>query len=93
MKTHSTLVQLCLATLLSSSVAFSGEGWRAKIAEIRARAAAPITSAEDSNELIGDLVTPGPTTPIGQVLILSLKCPIQANGVNEVGCKYHPWQG
>jgi hypothetical protein len=37
------------------------------MAEIQLRAAAPINSVEDSNEMVGDLVSPGPTTPVGQV--------------------------
>jgi hypothetical protein len=67
MKTHSTLISACLLGLLSSSLAFSGPGWREKIAQIKARAAAPITSVEDSNEMIGDLTTSAPRSPVGQV--------------------------
>jgi hypothetical protein len=42
-------------------------GFRKHIAEIQARAAAPISGPEDSNELLGDLISPGPTTDVGKV--------------------------
>ena len=58
---------LALAILSGFSLGFPGGNWKASIAKIKARAAAPITSPDDSNELIGDLLSPGPTTPVGQV--------------------------
>jgi hypothetical protein len=61
-----TLV-LLLQNLQSFSFAFPSKDWKASIAEIRERAAAPITSPDDSNELIGDLLSPGPTSPVGEV--------------------------
>jgi hypothetical protein len=62
------------STLLSISAALSfvtasphGAAWAKKLAEIKlkARADAP-DGVEDSDEMIGDLVSPGPTTPVGQ---------------------------
>jgi hypothetical protein len=67
MKTQNTLVHASLMALLSSAMAFPGEGWKAKMAEIKARGAAPVNSVEDSNEMLGDLISPGPVTPVGQV--------------------------
>jgi hypothetical protein len=67
MKTVHILVHICLMVLLRSTMAFPGAAWKTKMAEIKARAAAPITSVEDSNEMLGDLVSPGPVTPVGQV--------------------------
>ena len=59
------LIQAVLTALLP--LVFGFPGYRKALADIKARAAAPITSVEDSNEMIGDLVSPGPTTPVGQV--------------------------
>jgi hypothetical protein len=56
-----------LSVLPVSVVSFPGGKFKEAIAEIQARAAAPITSPEDSNELIGDLVSPGPSTTVGKV--------------------------
>jgi hypothetical protein len=59
------------SVLATSSFAHPGSKWTKKMAEIEAeitkRAATPIDSPEDSNELLGDLVTPGPSTPVGKV--------------------------
>ena len=67
MKSHSLIVQSCLMTLVAFTLAFPGEGWKAKLGELRERAAAPINSIEDSNEMLGDLISPGPSTPVGKV--------------------------
>jgi hypothetical protein len=67
MKPHSLLLQSSLLTFVVSSLAFPGEGWKARLGELRERAAAPIDSVEDSNELLGDLISPGPSTPVGMV--------------------------
>jgi hypothetical protein len=45
-----------------------GKEWAKKLAQIKARAARPIDSPEDSNELIGDLETLGATTPVGTTI-------------------------
>lgn len=61
------------STILFSSAAVSivaasphGAMWSKKLAQIKARAIRPIDSPEDSFELIGDLASPGPTTPVGK---------------------------
>ena len=51
--------------LFPSAIAFPGYG--KVLADMQKRAAAPIDSVEDSNEMIGDLVSPGPTSTVGQV--------------------------
>jgi hypothetical protein len=56
-----------LACLASSTVAHPGQKWARMLDEIKARAAAPIDSPEDSFEMIGDLVSPGPVTAMGKV--------------------------
>ena len=55
------------AMTASFTLAFPGGNWKVAIQEIKARAAAPITSPDDSNELIGDLLSPGPNSTVGQV--------------------------
>jgi hypothetical protein len=67
MKTHTILGRVVLMMFMSSALGFPAGSWTTMMAEIRERAAAPITSAEDSNEMVGDLISPGPTTPVGQV--------------------------
>jgi hypothetical protein len=67
MTARTSYLLLALTMLWGFTFAFPGGNWRASIAEIRARAAAPITSPDDSNELIGDLLSPGPNTTVGQV--------------------------
>ena len=69
MKFNNILLHTALATLLPVTLAYPGGKWTEKLAEIKARAARPVDSPEDSNELLGDLVTPGPSTPIGQVRV------------------------
>jgi hypothetical protein len=71
MKAYNISINVTFMALLSSTLAFPGAGWKRKMEEIKARAAAPITGVEDSNEMLGDLVTPGPVTPVGQVRIYS----------------------
>ena len=53
------------------NISFQVQGFRGyekTLQEIQARAAAPITSVEDSSELLGDLATGGPTTPVGHAI-------------------------
>jgi hypothetical protein len=62
------------SVLASASLAHPGSKWAKKMVELEAeitkRAATPIDSPEDSNELLGDLIKPGPTTPVGKVYIM-----------------------
>jgi hypothetical protein len=73
MKFNSILIHAALATLLPVSLAYPGNKWAVKLAEIQERAARPIDSPEDSNELLGDLVTPGPNTTVGKVMLSAPK--------------------
>lgn len=67
MKWDDIITQAMLAILLPGVVAYPGGRMAKNLQIIKARAAAAIDSVEDSDEMIGDLVTPGPTTPVGQV--------------------------
>jgi hypothetical protein len=59
------------SAIASTILAYPGTGkWKQTLAELQRRAATPIDSPEDSNELLGDLITPGPTTPVGKVCLL-----------------------
>jgi hypothetical protein len=68
-----------LAILPYSVISYPGGKFKEAIAEIQARAAAPITSPNDSNELLGDLVSLGPSTTVGKVFIHQLTKKIFAN--------------
>jgi hypothetical protein len=72
MKFNNILLHTALASLLPLSLAYPGGKWGNKIAEIKARAARPVDGPEDSNELLGDLVTPGPSTDVGKVTVIPL---------------------
>jgi hypothetical protein len=65
MKFTNILLSSVMATTI---LAYPGAGkWKQTLAELQRRAAAPIDSPEDSTELLGDLISPGPTTPVGKV--------------------------
>jgi len=67
MKFNFVLYHAVLATLLPTYEARPGSKWTKRLDEIKARALAPIDSADDSNELIGDLVDGGGVSPVGKV--------------------------
>jgi hypothetical protein len=69
---HAILL-LGAATLFQQSVAHPGHGkqWAKKLVEIKERAARPPDGPNDSNELLGDLVAPGPSTEVGKVIVLA----------------------
>jgi hypothetical protein len=70
MKFSVILLGSAIASALPGTLAHPGSKWAKKMVEVEAeisrRAATPIDSPEDSNELLGDLVTPGPSTPVGK---------------------------
>jgi hypothetical protein len=74
MKFGTVLLSSAIASALPGTLAHPGSQWAKKMTEIEAeivkRAAAPDNSPEDSNELLGDLVKPGPTTPVGKVCLM-----------------------
>ncbi|KAF2396891.1 heme peroxidase [Trichodelitschia bisporula] len=61
---------LLFAALFSGpTFAAPGSEWKERLAtEVERRAARPANGPDDSSELLGDLVTPGPTTPIGKTI-------------------------
>jgi hypothetical protein len=67
MKFNNVILHSALATLIPAALAYPGNKWGAKLKEIQERAARPVDGPDDSSELLGDLVTPGPTTPVGKV--------------------------
>jgi hypothetical protein len=67
MKLKNILLHSALASLIPAALAHPGHKWAAKLKEIQERAARPVDGPDDSSELLGDLVTPGPTTPVGKV--------------------------
>jgi hypothetical protein len=78
MKSFLICVHAGLSVVLPYVTAYPGLG--KQMAEIQARAAAPIMGPEDSDELLGDLASP--TTPVGQV---SLRVIDQASTNSEPG--------
>lgn len=62
-------MNIALSSALATTIlAYPGAGkWKNTLSELERRAATPIDSPEDSNELLGDLLTAGPTTPVGKV--------------------------
>jgi hypothetical protein len=64
------------SVIFSGAVAHPGNQWKEKLVQIEAevarRAARPVDGPDDSSELLGDLVKPGPTSPLGKVLVLIL---------------------
>jgi hypothetical protein len=83
MKFDDIITQAMLAILLPGVFAYPGGRMAKTLQEIKARGLAPIDSVEDSNEMIGDLVSPGPTTPIGQVS-LTVSCALQHFNINQL---------
>jgi hypothetical protein len=72
MKYDGIYVHSLFATLLLGVSAYPG-GKLAKTIEdikikVHARGVSPITGSDDSFELIGDLVTPGPTSSVGKLI-------------------------
>jgi hypothetical protein len=67
MKINNILLHSALATLIPVALAHPGQKWAAKLKEIQERAARPVDGPDDSSELLGDLVTPGPSTAVGKV--------------------------
>jgi hypothetical protein len=62
-----------LSVFFAVSSGFGGRKWNATFAEIRKRVndlPAPIAGPHDSDELLGDLVRPGPRTQVGQVIVI-----------------------
>jgi hypothetical protein len=70
MKFTSVLFGSAVLGLVAASPRGSAERleWKKKLAQIKERALLPPDSPEDSFEMIGDLVSPGPTTPVGQLV-------------------------
>ncbi|KAF2673131.1 heme peroxidase [Microthyrium microscopicum] len=67
MKTDSILFRIALFTLLGSTSAFPG--WAKQLEEIKRRdTGGAVDSAQDSTELLGDLVSPGPQTDVGKAV-------------------------
>jgi hypothetical protein len=54
-----------LASLLPAS-GYPAGGWTALMNEIQEKGIDPNTGPNDSSELIGDLISPGAITPVGQ---------------------------
>jgi hypothetical protein len=69
MRWENAFTQAVFAILLTGAEAYPGGKMTKLLDDIKivARGLAPIEGPQDSNELIGDLVTPGPTSPVGQV--------------------------
>jgi hypothetical protein len=55
-----------IASLLKTTTSYPAGGWTALMNEIRQKGIDPNTGPNDSFELIGDLISPGVTTPVGQ---------------------------
>ena len=58
MRVSDLLASVVLVASVPTTVAFGGAAWKATIADIKARAARPVDGPNDSNELLGDLVSP-----------------------------------
>jgi hypothetical protein len=69
MKHEDLISQAMLVMLLPGAMAYPGGKLAKTLEEIKmkARGISPITGPDDSDELIGDLVKPGPSTDVGKV--------------------------
>ncbi|TID18868.1 class II peroxidase [Venturia nashicola] len=63
-------INVVLSSALATTVlAYPGAGkWKKTLSELQRRTATPVDSPEDSNELLGDLLTTGPTTSVGKLV-------------------------
>ena len=52
---------------MPQALAYPGMAWKNTLAELQKRTAVPADDANDSNEMLGDLVSPGPITPMGKL--------------------------
>jgi hypothetical protein len=68
MRFSSILLSSAIVTFIPGTLAYPGTEWKQKLSELQERAARPVDGPDDSSELLGDLVTPGATTPVGKVL-------------------------
>jgi hypothetical protein len=85
MKTSDMLASLALLSAVPETLAHPGSVWKERLAEIQARAARPVDGPNDSSELLGDLVMPGPTTPVGKLVadLLVGNQDAQSNEINQ----------
>jgi hypothetical protein len=79
------LGSLALISALPEALAHPGSAWKAKVAEIQKRAARPARGADDSSELLGDLINPGPRTEVGRLIadLLVGRRDAQSNEMNR----------
>ena len=81
----SLLGTVALLSYIPETLAHPGSGWKAKIAEIQKRGARPADGPDDSSELLGDLVSPGPKTDVGRLIadLLVGRRDAQSNDINR----------
>jgi hypothetical protein len=60
------LLLAAIASLLKTATSYPSGGWTALMNEIQQKGIDPNTGPNDSSEMIGDLISPGATTPVGQ---------------------------
>ena len=70
----SHLILVAIASLLKTTTAYPS-GFTALLNEIRQKGVDPNTGPNDSSEMIGDLISPGATTPVGQASLVAIDFP------------------
>ena len=85
MRVSDFLASLAILSAVPETLAHPGNFWKEKLPEIQARAARPARGADDSSELLGDLVKPGPRTEVGKLIadLLVGKKDAQSNELNR----------
>lgn len=85
MRVSDFLASLAILSALPETFAHPGNFWKEKLVEIQARAARPADGPDDSSELLGDLVNPGPKTQTGKLIadLLVGKKDAQSNELNR----------
>jgi hypothetical protein len=86
MRVSNLLASVAFFATIPETLAHPGNGWKDKLkVEIQARAARPAKGNDDSSELLGDLVKPGPRTTNGRLIadLLVGRKDAQSNELNR----------
>lgn len=85
MRVSGLLASLAILSAVPESLAYPGSFWKGKLVEIQARATRPAEGPNDSNELLGDLILPGPRTEVGSLIadLLVGRRDAQSNELNR----------
>lgn len=85
MRVSDLLASVAFLSAVPETLAHPGNFWKERLPEIQARAARPARGNDDSSELLGDLVRPGPRTEVGRLIadLLVGRRDAQSNEMNR----------